>query len=101
MTDHIRVNAEAMHRIADRHDEVADIIATAREAGSEVDAAVSTYGPIMYRVKAATGELLARRQEALAAHGETHRCAAVALRRDAAGFAAIDETNAERIRGVE
>jgi hypothetical protein len=96
--DHIRVSPEVMNQVADQHDEVADRIGAARAAGEGIHAAVSSYGPIMHRVKAAVADLLGQRDEALLAHDQTHRRAAEELRRQATGFTAVDETNAERLR---
>jgi hypothetical protein len=98
MNDRIHVSAEVMNRVADEHDGVADKIGVARLAGDDIRAAVGSYGPIMHQVKDAVSELLTRRDAALLAHDETHRRAADALRREATGFTAVDEQNAERLR---
>lgn len=98
MNDRIHVSAQVMHQVADQHDAVADKIDAARLAGGDIGAAVSSYGPIMHQVKAAMADLLTRRDDALLAHDQTHRRAADALRREATGFTAVDEQNAERLR---
>jgi len=97
MNDHIRVSPEVMNQVADRHDEVADRIGVARTAADGIHAAVSSYGPIMHQFKAAVADLLVQRDDALQAHDQTHRRAAEALRREAIGFTAVDEQNAERL----
>lgn len=98
MNDDVRISAAVMNEVADRHDEVADRISAARQASEGIHAAVSSYGPIMHRFKAAVADVLVQRDEALLAHDQTHRRAAEALRREAIGFTAVDEQNAERLR---
>jgi hypothetical protein len=98
MTEPIQIDPAAMRDVANQHDEVADTIAAARATSAEILAAVNSYGPIMYQVKAATAELLADRDTALALHEQTHRHTAVGLRREATNFVGQDEINAERLR---
>ena len=98
MTDRIQISPEVMRAVADHHDEVADKIADARQAGAAIDEAVTSYGPIMHRVKAAAADLLSQRDAALLAHDATHRSAADALRREAENFVSADEQDAERLR---
>lgn len=98
MTDRIHISPEVMRAVADHHDEVADKIADARQAGTGIHEAVSSYGPIMYQVKAAVADLLSQRDAALLAHDATHRSAADELRRQATNFTATDDANAERLR---
>jgi Excreted virulence factor EspC, type VII ESX diderm len=98
MNDRIQISPEVMRAVADQHDEVADKIAEARLAGAEIHAAVSSYGPIMHRVKAAVADLLSQRDAALLEHDATHRRAADVLRREATNFTSADELNSERLR---
>ncbi len=98
MTDRIQITPAVLHAVADQHDEVAEHIAIAQSAGSEIGAAVATYGPIMHRVKAAAADLLSQRDATLAEHAATHRSAADLLRRAAANFTSADELDAERLR---
>ena len=98
MNERIQISPEVMRAVADHHDQVADKIADARRAGTEIHAAVTSYGPIMHRVKAAVADLLGQRDAALLAHDSTHRSAADVLRREATNFTAADELNAERLR---
>ena len=59
MTEPIRINADVLREVADGHDEVVTPSSrTARERGSDILAAVESYGPIMHEVKAAVGDLL-------------------------------------------
>jgi Excreted virulence factor EspC, type VII ESX diderm len=98
MNDRIQIDPTVLRAVADQHDEVAERIATAQSAGTEISAAVASYGPIMHRVKAAAADLLNDRDAALGAHAATHRSAADVLRREAANFTSADELNAERLR---
>jgi hypothetical protein len=98
MNDRIQINPEVLRAVADHHDEVADKIAAARMAGADIQAAVSSYGPIMHRVKGAVADLLGQRDAALLEHDRTHRTAADLLRREATNFTSADELNAERLR---
>ena len=98
MNDRIQINPEVLRAVADHHDEVADKIAAARMAGADIQAAVSSYGPIMHRVKAAVADVLGQRDAALLGHDRTHRTAADLLRREATNFTSADELNAERLR---
>lgn len=98
MNDRIQISPEVLRAVADHHDDVADRIAAARLAGADIQAAVSSYGPIMHRVKAAVADLLGERDAALLEHDRTHRTAADLLRREAANFTTADELNAERLR---
>jgi hypothetical protein len=98
MTDRIQITPEVMRAVADQHDEVADKIDEVRVAGTDIHAAVSSYGPIMHQVKAAVTDLLASREAALLSVQNTHRNTADNLRRQATNFTATDELNAERLR---
>ncbi len=98
MSDRIRVDAQVLRTVADQHDDVAATIADAQQTSTDIDAAVSTYGPIMHQVKAAVGDLLAQRDTALNEHATTHRNAADLLRRQASTFTDVDESSAERLR---
>jgi hypothetical protein len=98
MNDRIQINPEVLRAVADHHDEVADKITAARLAGAEIQAAVSSYGPIMHQVKAAVADVLGQRDAALLAHDATHRTAADVLRREATNFTSADDLNAERLR---
>jgi hypothetical protein len=98
MNDRIQITPAVLREVADQHDEVAERIATAQSAGSEIHAAVASYGPIMHQVKAAAADLLNQRDAALAEHAATHRSAADVLRREAGNFTSADELNAERLR---
>ena len=57
----IRITPELLVQVAARHDGVADEIAAARSAGSDILAAVATHGPIMHQFKAAANEVVLRR----------------------------------------
>jgi hypothetical protein len=98
MTDRIEITPTVLRAVADQHDEVAEHITVAQSAGAEIAAAVASYGPIMYQVKAAAADLLRARDAALGEHAATHRNAADLLRRAAATFTSEDELNAERLR---
>ncbi|BBZ15058.1 type VII secretion target [Mycobacterium branderi] len=98
MSEPIQISPQVLREVADQHDDVAEMITQARLAGEVIHAAVSTYGAIMHQVKAAVSDLLAQREQALLEHGETHRAAAAALRREATNYATADEINAERLR---
>jgi len=69
MADTVRIDPEVLREVATQHDAVADQIGTARDAGDDIYAAVSTYGPIMHQVKAAVAEVLSERDAALLEHG--------------------------------
>ena len=58
----------------------ADVVETARPAGGDIYAAVSSYGPIMHQVKAAVADVLAARDARWRAHADAHRGAAENLR---------------------
>jgi hypothetical protein len=98
MSEPIQISPEVMRAVANQHDEVADKITAARLAGTDIHAAVATFGPIMHQVKAAVADLLAQRDAALLQHEESHRNAADQLRRQATNFTTADEVNAERLR---
>jgi hypothetical protein len=94
----IRVTPSLLTQVASRHDSVADEIAVARSAGSDILAAVATHGPIMHQFKAATNEVVQRRDTAFAAHEAAHRAAADNLRSIAAKFRDQEEVNAAELR---
>ena len=94
----VRIDPAVLHRVAEDHDTVAGVVEQARAAGPDIAAAVSTYGPIMYQVKAAVSEVLQKRDTALGEHRDTHRALADDLRLQAANFMAVDEANADRLR---
>jgi hypothetical protein len=98
MSEPIHISAAVLHEVANGHDQVADTIAAARAAGAEISAAVASYGPIMYQVKAAVADVLADREAALLEHDNRHRLAADELRRQARNYVDTDETNAERLK---
>ena len=97
MADSIKINPDVLREVAGHHDTVADRIAVARRAGDEIHAAVSTYGPIMHQVKAAVADLLAERDAALRAHGDTHRAVADKLRQHAN---AVIDAEADNTKGL-
>lgn len=96
----ITIDTPALRKIADSHDVVANHIGTARQAGDDIAAAVNTFGPIMWQVKAAMSETLTRRAAALGEHEQAHRTAASALLRSADLFDAQEEANAVRALNV-
>jgi hypothetical protein len=98
MTDLIRISPEALLVGAARHEEVADVIAASRRAGTDIATALRSYGPIMHQTKVAAASLLELRDAELVAHGTRHRDAADTLRRAAADFTATEHLNAERLR---
>ena len=98
MTDPIHIDPQVMRTVANQHDDVADQIAPAREASTEILAAVNTFGPIMHQFKSAVSDLMINRDAALLHHEHTHRSAAIGLRREAANFVTRDEINAENLR---
>ena len=61
----IRITPALLNQVAARHDSVADEIAVARSAGSDILAAVATHGPIMHQFKAAANEVVQRRDSGL------------------------------------
>ena len=65
MTDPIHIDPEVMRTVANQHDDVADQIAPAREASTEILAAVNTFGPIMHQFKSAVSDLMVNRDAAL------------------------------------
>ena len=97
MADSVKINPDVLREVAQQHDTVADQIADARRAGENIHAAVQTYGPIMHQVKAAVGDLLAERDQALLAHHAQHRAAADVLRRHANDVVGV---NAENTRNL-
>jgi hypothetical protein len=100
MTEPIRITPAVLREVADGHDEVVGHVETARERGTDISAAVESYGPIMHQVKAAVGDVLLDRDNALNAHATRHRNAADDLRRGAAVYVDTDEQNAARIAQV-
>ena len=96
----IRINPEVLREVASGHDEVARIVEAARERGGDILAAVQSYGPIMYEVKAAVSDLLVERDNALAEHASRHRNAGTDLRVAAHTYTDVDDENAEQIRQV-
>ena len=94
----IRITPELLVQVAARHDGVADEIAAARSAGSDILAAVATHGPIMHQCKAAASEVVQRRAAALAGHEAAHRAAADKLRTVAAQFGEQEDVNAAAVR---
>ncbi len=94
----IRITPALLTQVASRHDSVADEIAVARNAGSDIIAAVATHGPIMHQFKAAAGEVVQRRDAAFADHEAAHRAMADNLRSIAAKFRDQEELNAAEIR---
>jgi hypothetical protein len=98
MADAIKIDPQVLLEVSDRHGQVADHIAAARQAGDEIAAAVASYGPIMHEVKAAVADLLTERDAALSDHEKVHRSTAEALRAHAAAFAEQEDVNAERLQ---
>lgn len=98
MTEPIRINPQVLREVAGGHDEVASIVEAARERGGDILAAVQSYGPIMHEVKAAVGDLLIDRDNALAEHAGRHRTASVDLHRAAHTYTDVDDANAQQIR---
>ena len=94
----IRITPYLLNKIAARHDGVADEIAVARSAGSDILAAVATHGPIMHQFKAAASDVVHRRDAAFAEHEAAHRATADKLRTVAAQFAEQEEINAAAVR---
>ena len=94
----IRITPSLLNQVASRHDSVADEIAVARRAGSDILAAVATHGPIMHQFKAAATDVVARRDAASAEHEAAHRTTADKLRSVAAQFAEQEEINAAAVR---
>ena len=94
----IRITPELLIQIAARHESVADEIAAARAAGSDILDAVATHGPIMHQFKAAANEVVQRRAAAFADHEAAHRAAADKLRSAAAQFGEQEEINAAAVR---
>ena len=80
MTDPIHIDPEVMRTVANQHDDVADQIAPAREASTEILAAVNTFGPIMHQFKSAVSDLMVNRDAALLHHEHTQRRDRVAPR---------------------
>ena len=98
MTNHIRINPEALWSVAARHENVADILTRSRLAGANIEAVLCSYGPIMNQTKAAATNLLRLRDAELRAHDIRHRDAASRLRQAAANFTATEDLNADRLR---
>jgi excreted virulence factor EspC (type VII ESX diderm) len=93
----IRITPEILNEIAGRHDSVADEIAVARKAGSEILAAVASHGPIMHQFKAAANDVVQRRDTAYAGHEAAHRSTADKLRSAATRFADQEDANAAEL----
>jgi hypothetical protein len=100
MTEPIRITPDVLIEVAAGHDEVVRHVETARERGTDISAAVETYGPIMHQVKAAVGDVLLARDNALAEHAARHRHASDDLRRGATVYLNEDQENAEQIGQV-
>ena len=98
MTNHIRINSEALGSVAARHEEVADVVARSRLAGANIEAVLCSYGPIMNQTKAAATNFLRLRDAELRAHDIRHRDAASRLRQAALNFTATEDLNTERLR---
>lgn len=94
----IRITPELLDQVAQQHESVADEIAVARKASSEILASVATHGPIMHEFKAAATDVVQRRESAFAGHEAAHRAAAENLRRIARRFADQEEINAAAVR---
>jgi hypothetical protein len=94
----VRITPSLLNQVAASHDEVADEIAVARGAGSEILASVATHGPIMHQFKAAANEVVQRRDAAFADHEASHRAAADNLRSIAVRFSDQEEINAAELR---
>jgi hypothetical protein len=94
----IRITPELLDQVAQQHESVADEIAVARRASSEILASVATHGPIMHQFKAAATDVVQRRESAFADHEAAHRAAAENLRRIARRFADQEEINAAAVR---
>ena len=94
----IRVTPDVLRQLAARHDAIADEIASARSAGQDVLAAVSTYGPIMHIFKDAVADVVSRRDAAFATHELDHRATADKLREAANRFGEQEDINASRLQ---
>ena len=94
----IRITPALLNQVATRHDGVADEIAVARSAGSDILASVATHGPIMHQFKAAANDVVQRRDAAFAKHEAAHRAAADSLRSSATRFSDQEEDNASELR---
>lgn len=94
----IRITPALLNQVALQHESVAEEIAVARKASSEILASVATHGPIMHQFKAAAAEVVARRDSAFADHEAAHRAAADNLRSIAKRFADQEEINAAAVR---
>lgn len=94
----VRITPAVLNQVAARHESVADEIAAARTAESDILAAVATNGPIMHQFKAAAHEVVQRRATAFADHEAAHRSAADQLRSIAAKFDEQEEINAAAVR---
>lgn len=94
----IRITPSLLNQVAARHDTVADEIAVARSAGSDILSAVATHGPIMHQFKAAATDVIQRRDAAFAEHEAAHRAVADNLRSTATRFSDQEEINAAELR---
>ena len=94
----IRITPSLITEVASRHDSVADEIAVARRAGSDILASVATHGPIMHQFKAAASDVVQRREAAFADHEAAHRAVTDNLRSIAARFSDQEEINAAELR---
>jgi hypothetical protein len=97
MTEPIRINADVLREVAGGHDEVARIVEDARGRGGDILAAVESYGPIMHEFKAAVGDLVLDRDNALSEHVNRHRTASDDLHRAAHEYTGTDDQNARNI----
>jgi methyl-accepting chemotaxis protein len=100
MSEPIRITPEVLREVAGGHDEVVRHIEAARERGGDIAAAVESYGPIMHQVKAAVGDLLLDRDNALAGHAGRHRRASDELQRAAHVYTDVDDQNAQQIAEI-
>ena len=94
----IRITPALLNQVATQHESVADEIAVARSAGSDILAAVATHGPIMHQFTAAASDVVRRREAAFADHEAAHRAAADNLRCIAGKFSDREEINAAELR---
>jgi hypothetical protein len=100
MSETIRITPEVLLQVAGAHDEVVNHIEAARERGSDIRAAVESYGPIMHQVKSAVSDLLADRDNALAGHANRHRRVSDELHHAVHVYTGIDDTNAQNLHDV-
>jgi hypothetical protein len=98
MTEPIRIDPQVLREVADGHEEVARMVADARDRSTDILAAVASYGPIMHEFKAAVADLLIERDAALSDHIAGHLRASDELHRAANLYTAVDDANAEQIQ---